>query len=317
MVRLAGKISVIGAGAVGSAAAYAMLIRRSAAEVVLYDVDAQRVDAEILDLTHGRFFVGGWPAITGGADITSIADSDIIVFTAGAKQEPGQSRRELAAINARILAQSLQALLEQAPHAVIVIVSNPCDALTVVAQEATGLPPNRIFSSGTVLDSSRLRGMIAERAEVSTDSVHVSVVGEHGDSEFVLWSAARIGSVPIRDYRIAGKEIFTEETLRVYERDVMMSAYRVIEGKGATNYAIGLSCARICEAILRDERAILPVSSILTGQWGISEVALAMPTVVGRSGAMEILDTPLSLDEEEQLWRSAEAVQETLARMRS
>lgn len=307
------KLTVVGAGSVGSSLAYAALIRNSAREVVLYDIATAKVNAEVLDLAHGTPFVGS-SRITGGSDIELVADSDIIVITAGAKQEPGQTRLELAGVNVRILEKMLPQLVALAPHAVFVLVTNPCDVLTAVAERITDLPPGRIFSSGTLLDSARLRWLVADTAQVSPQSVHALIVGEHGDSEFPLWSTATIGQTPLRDWTDAtGTVLFPRERLETLTHDVANAAYRIIEGKGATNYAIGLSGARIVEAVLRDERSILPVSSVLHGYHGIEGVALSLPTIVGAGGVQRVLDVKLDEREEQQLQRSAETLRASIA----
>ena len=307
------KLTVVGAGSVGSSLAYAALIRNSAREVVLYDIATARVNAEVLDLAHGTPFVGS-SRITGGSDIELVADSDIIVITAGAKQEPGQTRLELAGVNVRILEKMLPQLVALAPHAVFVLVTNPCDVLTAVAERITDLPPGRIFSSGTLLDSARLRWLVADAAQVSPQSVHALIVGEHGDSEFPLWSTATIGQTPLRDWTDAtGTVLFPRERLETLTHDVANAAYRIIEGKGATNYAIGLSGARIVEAVLRDERSILPVSSVLHGYHGIDGVALSLPSIVGAGGVQRVLDVTLDEREEQQLQHSAETLRTSIA----
>ena len=290
------KISVVGAGAVGTAVAYAALIRQVANEIALYDINTPKVEAEAADLAHGSHFTG-WPHVSGSSDIAVTSGSDIVVITAGAKQNPGQSRLELVRDNARILKAMIPKLVEASPDAIFILVTNPCDVLTMVAQRISGLPTSRVISSGTVLDSSRLRRLIADRARISTASVHASIIGEHGDSEFPMWSVARIGAVPIADYRVNGHQVFPPDVLDDLAHQVMTSAYKVIAGKGATNFAIGLSASRICEAILRDEHSVQPVSSILHGQYGIEGVALSLPSVLGAGGVEQVLDTPLSEDE--------------------
>jgi L-lactate dehydrogenase len=235
-----------------------------------------------------------------------------VVITAGAKQAPGQTRLDLAGTNVRILEQLMPQLLEQAPDAVYVLVTNPCDVLTVAAQKISGLPPERVFSSGTVLDTSRLRWLLARRAGVSVSSVHASMVGEHGDTEFPVWSGATIGPVPIREWEDDGERIFTPDYLAETAREVTQAAYKVIAGKGATNYAIGLSGARIVEALLRDENAVLPVSTVLDGQYGISGVALSLPSIVGRGGVRRVLHTPMDDGELAALQHSADTLRNTM-----
>ena len=304
-------VAIIGAGAVGTSLAYASLIRQSAREVVLYDIDAARVEAEVLDLAHGTQFTGA-SVVTGGADLDLIAGANMVVVTAGAKQHPGQSRLELAAVNVGILRELMPQLVERAPNAVFMLVTNPCDVLAVAAQRISGLPASRVFASGTVLDSSRLRWLLAQRAGVSPSSVHAMIVGEHGDSEFPLWSQASIGPVPILDWQPADGQRFTSDELETIAADVKGAAYRVIAGKGATNYAIGLSGARIIEAVLRDEGAILPVSSVLSGYHSVDGIALSVPSVVDAQGVSRVIDMPLSVHEQNQLHRSAEAIASSL-----
>ena len=302
------KLAVIGAGSVGTSLAYAALIRGSAREVVLFDVNEAKAEAEVLDLAHGTPFTGA-SRISGGGDIDVVAGSDMIVITAGAKQNPGQTRLDLAATNAGILETLMPQLLERAPNAVFLLVTNPCDVLTVVAQQIAQLPVGRVFSSGTLLDSARLRWLIAERAGIAPRSVHAHIVGEHGDSEFPLWSGARIGPTPIREWTDNGGELlFPQSVLDQIRHDVVHAADRVIAGKGATNYAIGLSGARIVEAVLRDEQAVMQVSSVLQGYRGIDGVALSVPSIVGSRGVERVLDVPLDDQELAHLHASAEAL---------
>ncbi|CAH0163478.1 L-lactate dehydrogenase [Microbacterium sp. Bi128] len=301
------KLTVVGAGSVGASVAYASLIRGSARHVALYDIAEAKVEAEVLDLAHGTQFTGS-SDITGGSDVSVAEGSHVVVITAGAKQNPGQTRTELAATNAGIIRRMMPDLLEVAPNAIYVIVTNPCDVLTVLAQEATGLPTQRIFASGTVLDTSRLRWKIAQRAGVATSSVHAWIVGEHGDTEFPLWSTATIGSVPITEYDLPDGTRFDEDELDAIAVDVRDAAYKVIRGKGATNYAIGLSSARIVEAILRDEHAILPVSTVLQDFHGITGMALSVPSIVSAKGAVPLAGTPFSDGELTLLRRSADAL---------
>jgi L-lactate dehydrogenase len=305
------KVSVIGAGAVGASMAYAMLIRESAREVVLYDVNESKVTAEVLDLAHGTQFTGS-SSITGGADISATANSDVVVITAGAKQNPGQTRLELAGVNFEILKSLLPDLLRYSPDAIFVLVTNPCDVLATAAQKLTGLPANRIFSSGTVLDSSRLRWLLAEKFDVSTANIHANIIGEHGDSEFALWSQATVGNTPLLEWKLADGSALSREALDEIAYSVKTAAYRVIEGKGATNFAIGLSGARIVEAILNDEHAILPISSVLTDYHGISGIAMSVPTLVTRQGASRNIDIAMEPHEQALFEASASAIRSSL-----
>jgi len=315
------KLSVIGAGAVGSSLAYAALIRGSAREVALYDIDSARVEAEVLDLAHGTPFTGA-ARITGGADLDVVVGSNVVVITAGAKQRPGQTRLELAGVNVGIIRDLMPKLVERAPDAVYIVVSNPCDVLAVAAHRFSGLPASRVFASGTVLDSARLRWLLAERLGVAASSTHAMIVGEHGDSEFPLWSQARIGPVPLGHWDAghwdaghwdAGHGPLERAELERIADEVVNAAYRVIAGKGATNYAIGISGARIVEAILRDEGAVLPVSSVLDGYHGVTGVALSVPSVVDATGVRRVIDVPFDADEERRFQASADAIRASLA----
>ena len=306
------KISVIGAGAVGTATAYALLIKEVAREVVLYDIAAEKVEAEVLDLAHGTPFTGS-SKISGGSDITLTKNSDLIIVTAGAKQSPGQTRLALAATNVRILESLLPALLAESPDAIFMLVTNPCDVLAVVAQKILGLPSSRVFASGTVLDSARLRWMLGEKLEVSPASIHAYIVGEHGDSEFALWSQAKVGPVPLSEWRVTeGGEPLSVSELQQLAQEVKTAAYKVIAGKGATNYAIGISATRIAEAILTDENAVLQVSSLLTNYNGVSGVALSVPTIVNRQGAARQVEVPMTALELQEFQASAETIRSSL-----
>ncbi|MEV7635163.1 L-lactate dehydrogenase [Pseudarthrobacter enclensis] len=306
------KLAVVGAGSVGTSLAYAALIRGSAGQIALFDVNAPKAEAEALDLAHGSQFAAASATVAGGGDIGVTEGANVVVITAGAKQDPGQSRLDLAGTNVSILEQLMPPLLERAPDAVYVLVTNPCDVLTVAAQRISGLPTERIFSSGTVLDTSRLRWLLARRAGVAVTSVHASMVGEHGDTEFPLWSGATIGPVPIRDWMSDGEHVFPEDYLAATAQEVVRAAYKVIAGKGATNYAIGLSGARIVEALLRGDNAVLPVSTVLSGQYGISGVALSLPSVVGHGGVHRVLETPMDGRELAALHHSADTLRNTM-----
>ena len=305
------KVAIIGAGAVGTSLAYALLIRKSAREVVLYDVNSAKVEAEVLDLAHGTLFTNP-SRVSGSSDIEVIRDAQVVVITAGAKQKPGQSRMDLAAVNVALLRDLMPRLVAVAPKAIYILVTNPCDVMAYAAVKFGSLPTSQVFSSGTVLDSSRLRWLLAETTGVATASVHAMIIGEHGDSEFALWSQASIGPVPLAEWNLPNRAPMSARELKALADDVKNAAYKVIQGKGATNYAIGLSGARIVEAVLRDENAILPVSSVLKNYKGISDVALSVPSIVGAAGVAQVIDVPMTADEQRQLQESAEAIKQTL-----
>ena len=302
------KVAIVGAGAVGATMAYAALMRGAARTVALYDINAAKVEAEVLDLGHSIQFLP-MADVIGSDDVAVCADADVVMVTAGAKQKPGQTRIDLAENTISLVRGMLPSLVEVAPNATFVMVTNPVDIVTYAALKISGLPPARLFGSGTVLDSSRLRYLIANHTGVAVQNVHAYIAGEHGDTEFPLWSSASIGGVPLLDWRgsrSAGP--LTPDVRERMTREVIESAYRIIAGKGATNYAIALAGSRIIEAVLRDERRVLPVSTLLDGYHGISDICLSVPTVVGRGGAERQLEIPMSDDEQASLRRSAEAL---------
>lgn len=306
------KLTVVGAGSVGSSIAYASLIRGSARRIALYDIDAKKVDAEVKDLAHGTQFTPT-SVMEGGPDIEVARDSNVIIITAGARQKPGQTRLDLAGINAKILSDMVPKLLEVAPDAILVLVTNPCDVLTVVAQKVSGLPKSRVISTGTILDTSRLRWAIAQHAHVAQQNVHAIMVGEHGDTEFPIWSSATIAQIPIRDWQDDhGNRLFSEELLATITHDTVHAAYEIIEGKGATNYAIGLAGASLVEALLGNRRLILPVSSVLEDYRGISDVAMSVPSLITREGVSQVYEFPMDAHEIGLLNKSAAAIRETL-----
>lgn len=312
--RRTSKLGIVGAGAVGATMAYAALMRGAARTVALLDVNKAKVDAEVLDLAHGIQFMS-MAEVIGSDDVAVLADCDVIMFTAGAKQKPGQSRLDLAEATISLVRKVLPGVVEVAPNAVYVMVTNPVDVVTYASLKISELPPTQLFGSGTVLDSSRLRYLIARHTGVAVQNVHAYVAGEHGDSELPLWSSATIGSVPILDWTGSAEHPpLTREVRDSIAREVVESAYRIIEGKGATNYAIALAGSRIIEAVLKDERRILPVSSLLDGYLGVSDVCLSVPTLVGAHGVGDRLEVPMSADELTGLRRSAEAVRSVARR---
>ncbi|MBB3600794.1 L-lactate dehydrogenase [Mycolicibacterium sp. BK556] len=290
------KVAIVGVGSVGTAIAYACLIRGSAGALALYDTNAKKVRAEVLDLNHGSQFVPHC-TVSGSDQIDVTAGSAIVVVTAGAKQHPGQSRLDLAATNVAMAQNLTPQLLALSPHAVIIFVTNPVDVVTYAAAHAVDAPPGRIFGSGTVLDSSRFRFLIAQRADMAVGNVHGFIVGEHGDSEISLWSSVSIGGMPADQFRADGAAVFDEAARTGISAEVVNAAYEIIEGKGATNLAIGLSTARIIEAVLGDQHRVLPISTVQRGSYDITDVALSLPTVVSASGAGQVLQVPLSVPE--------------------
>jgi L-lactate dehydrogenase len=305
------RIAIVGAGSVGATLAYACLIRGAGRTIALYDLDAAKARAEVLDLNHGLQFVP-MATVVGSDDLEVCRGADLVVVTAGAKQRPGQTRLELAHANVGMCRDLVPRLLEVAPDAILLLVTNPVDVVTYAALRYSGLPPNRVFGSGTVLDSSRLRLLIAQHCGVAVQNVHAYVAGEHGDSELPLWSSASIGSVPLLRWNVPGRPALDAAARAEIVRRVVGAAEEIIRGKGATNYAVGLAAARIIEAVLYDERQVLPVTSLLDGFAGISDVCLSVPSVIDRAGVEVVLPVPLSDEEAAGLRRSAAAVRDVV-----
>ena len=303
------KVAIIGAGAVGSAIAYAALIRGVCRQIALYDLNERKVHAEVLDLNHGMQFTP-MAQVYGGDDLAVCADADVVVLTAGAKQHPGQTRLDLAAANVAMCRTLVPQLVALAPAAHLLVVTNPVDVVTLAALRWSGLPPQRVFGSGTVLDSSRLRFLIAEHAGVAVQNVHAYIAGEHGDSEVPLWSTATIAGIPVTQWDSGpeGKGPLDAATRDAVHRRVVGAAYEIIEGKGATSLAVGLAVSRILEAVLKDENRVLPVSSLLDDVHDLRGVCLSMPSVVGRGGVEAVLPTPLDEAERAALHASAGTV---------
>jgi L-lactate dehydrogenase len=301
------KVGIIGAGSVGATIAYAAMIRGLARQISLFDIARTKVNAEVLDLNHGMLFVPQG-IVEGSDDIEVLRGADVVVMTAGAKQKPGETRMDLAQANTNICAALLPKVMQVAPDALLLLVTNPVDVITQVAISLTGLPWQRVFGSGTVLDSSRFRFLVARHCGVAVQNVHAYIAGEHGDSEFALWSSATIGSIPLSQWAVAGHGRLTATDKEAIVHNVKDAAYQVIQGKGATNYAIGLAVANILEALVHDERRVLPLSGLLQGFRGLEDVCLSLPRIVGRKGIEAPLPIPMTVDEEAALVDSADRI---------
>ncbi|MFC7580849.1 L-lactate dehydrogenase [Schaalia naturae] len=304
------KIAIIGAGAVGTAVAYACAMRGDARSIVLQDINKAKVEAEALDIAHGIQFTPTG-SVEGSDDVEIVSGADLVIVTAGAKQKPGQSRLELAESTVALMRNIVPSLQRVAPDARFMFITNPVDVVTYVALKLTGLPRNQVFGSGTVLDTSRLRYLVSLQTGVATQNIHAYVAGEHGDSEVALWSSAEIGNVPVRHWgpTLSGR-LFDAELRSEIAQEVIQSAYKIIEGKGATNYAIGLAASNIAGAVLRDESRVLTISTLLEDWEGISDVCMAAPTIVGRPGAGRVLNPPLTLAERDGLTASAQRLRQ-------
>ena len=297
------KVAVIGCGFVGSASAFALMQSGLFSEMVMLDVDRERAEGEALDIGHGMPLARPMQICAG--DYDDITDAAIIVVTAGANQKPGETRLDLVKKNVGVFKSIMPEIAKRNFKGILLIVANPVDILTYVAAKLSGLPPKRVIGSGTVLDTARLKYLLSEHLSVDSRSIHAYIIGEHGDSEFAAWSSANVSGVPLYDFcKMRGHSHF-EEASRKIEDSVRNSAYEIIRRKHATYYGIAMAVKRICEAIIRDEKSVLAVSSIMPDVFGIEDVALSMPAIVGKDGIEDLIPVRLSVEEQRKLRESA------------
>lgn len=300
------KVVIVGCGFVGSASAFALMQSGMFSEMVLIDVDKNRAEGEAMDIGHGISFAQQMKIYAGTYE--DIKDAAIIIITAGAAQKPDETRIDLIDKNAKIMKSIVDNIKEQDYKGTLLIVSNPVDILTFIALKESGFPSNRVIGSGTVLDSGRFRYVMGEHLSVDTRSVHAFIVGEHGDSELVAWSNARVGGMSVEDFcELRGYYNHTEHMCKIFE-NVKNSAYDIIEKKQATYYGIAMAVKRICQTIVRDEKSILPVSVLVQGQYGIEDVVLSLPAIVGKNGIEKIVPIELNEDELKKLKESADVI---------
>lgn len=302
------KAAIIGCGFVGSSTAFALMQAGIFSELVLIDVDHSRAEGEAMDISHGLPFAKPMKIYAGTYD--DIVDASIIIITAGAAQKPGETRLQLVQKNVAIFKSIIPEISRRGCEGVLLIVSNPVDILTYVAQKLSGFPTNRVIGSGTVLDTARLKAMLGEHLDVDNRTVHAFIIGEHGDSELAAWSSAMVSGVPLSKFCEMRGHFNHDQSERHIQEMVKNSAYEIIERKKATYYGVAMAVRRICEVIARDEKSILSVSSLMEGQYGLTDVCLSMPAIVGADGVEEKI--PISLDEDEitNLMASARALKE-------
>ncbi|MCI8468220.1 MAG: L-lactate dehydrogenase [Eggerthellaceae bacterium] len=304
------KVAVIGCGFVGAASAFALLESGLFSEMVLIDVDAERAEGEALDISHGMAFASPMNIYAG--DYDDIADAGVIVITAGVGQRPGESRIDLVHRNVDIFRGILGEIRARDCGGILVVVSNPVDVLTYATIKLSGLPEHRVIGSGTVLDTARLKQIIGERLQVDPRNVHARILGEHGDSELIAWSSAHVAGIPLEDFFYMRAEGSYDEFRSEMSDLVRNAAYEIIRRKKATYYGIALSVKRICEAIVRDEKSVLSVSNVLHGEFGIQDVALSTPCIVGKAGIEGRLPPALNYAEQQSLKESARLLREVI-----
>lgn len=289
------KVAVIGCGFVGSSSAFALMQSGLFSEMVLIDADTKRAEGEAMDISHGISFARPMQIYAGNYD--DITDAAIIVITAGANQKPDETRLDLIKKNAAIMKSIVGEIKKRDFGGILLIVSNPVDILTFIALKESGYPSNRVIGSGTVLDTGRFKYLLGEHLDVDSRSVHAFIIGEHGDSELAAWSNARIGGLKVNDFCELRGHFNHEQSMKKIFENVRNSAYEIIERKHATYYGIAMAVKRICEAIVRNEKSILPVSSLMTGEYGLNDVVLSIPAVVDETGVQKVI--PIELNDEE------------------
>ena len=307
------KVAIVGCGFVGSSSAFALMQSGLFSEMVLIDVDKDRAEGEALDISHGTPF--GNPMKIYAGDYEDAADAAIIVVTAGAAQKPGETRLDLVNKNVSIFKAIIPRIREVGFEGILLIVSNPVDVLTYAAMKMSGLPESHVLGSGTVLDSARLKEALGAHLDVDPRNVHAYIIGEHGDSELAVWSSANVSGVPLSDFcEMRGHYDHLASEKKIAE-DVKNAAYHIISKKHATYYGIAMSVRRLCTAIMRDEKHVLPVSSLMVGEYGLDDICISMPTIVGRNGVECRVPVSLSNEEYAELHRSADALKEVMSQV--
>jgi L-lactate dehydrogenase len=304
------RVAVVGAGHVGATFAYALLLSGLAAEIVLIDVDTKRAEGEAMDLAHAvpfvpatRVWAGDYPDCRGAA---------VTVIAAGPGQRPGETRLDLARRNASIIGGIAARVARENPSGIVIVATNPVDVLTHVAWRASGLPRQRVLGSGTILDTARFRALLADHLSVDPRSVHAFIVGEHGDTEVPVWSLANVAGMPLRDFgRLIGTAVDEPAAGALFEQ-TRDAAYAIIERKGATFFAVATGLVRIVEAILRDQKTVQSLSSVIDGPYGLRDVALSLPAIIGRGGVERVLELPLDERELMGLRHSASVLRSAL-----
>ena len=299
------KCAIIGCGFVGASTAFSLMQSGLFSEMVLIDVNRKKAEGEAMDLMHGLPFLSPMQIYAG--DYSDLRDAALIIITAGAGQKPGETRTDLVHRNAEIFASIIDQIVSYTRDAILLVVTNPVDVLTYITLKRSGYPQSRVIGSGTVLDTARLKHLVGRHLGVDSRNVHTFIIGEHGDSELPVWSSANVSGIDLCHFcdicATCGSQMSALHPLFEEVRD---SAYHIIEAKWATYYAVALAVTRIAASIVRDEDSILPVSTLVDGHYGLSDVCLGLPAIVGRDGVREVLEIPLNAEEAANLQASAE-----------
>ncbi len=304
------KAVMIGCGFVGSASVFALMQSGLFTEIAMIDADMAKAEGEAMDISHGIPFVNNMKIYAGTYE--DVRDASIVIITAGANQKPDETRLDLVHKNVAIFQQIIPEIARRNFQGILLVVANPVDILTHVAQKLSGLPENRVIGSGTVLDTARFKYRLSEHLSVDSGSIHAFIIGEHGDSEIAVWSSANVSGIPINDFCEMRGHYQHDASMKVIAEDVKNSAYEIIQKKRATYYGVAMAVRRICEVIMRDEKSILPVSTAMHGEHGIEGVVLSMPCIVGRNGIETKVPIRLNEEEEQKLRESADVLKEIL-----
>lgn len=302
-----GKVVLVGTGFVGMSMAYSMLNQGGIEELVLIDIDKEKTRGEEMDLSHGLPYAPQKMVIKAG-DYDACKEAEVVVITAGVAQKPGQTRLELAEVNTKIMKQITQSIMASGFDGIIVVASNPVDLMAYVVWKVSGLPKNKVIGSGTVLDTARLRYLMADYLKVSSKNIHAYIMGEHGDSSFVPWDHAYVGCKKVKD--IMKDNHHPMEDLKKIHEGVVNAAYEIIEKKKATYYGIGMALNRLVKAIIKDENSILTVSTYLENQYGQNDIYIGVPAIINRNGVRDLMELNLNEYEQEKLDTSCKLIRE-------
>ena len=307
------KCAVIGVGFVGATSAFTLATSGLFSEIVLIDANHKKAEGEAADINHGISFAK--PCKVYAGDYKDLKDVGLVVIAAGANQKPNETRIELLDRNLAIFKSIIPQITAVNKECILLVVSNPVDVLTYMALKLSGYPSSIVFGSGTVLDTSRLKYLLGNYLQVDSRNIHAFIIGEHGDSELAVFSSANVSGIGLEEYCQATNNDYSLVTLDSIYENVRDAAYSIIEGKGATYYAIAMAVKRIAEAIVRNECSVLPVSSFVAGHYGISNVCLGLPSIIGSDGVQAILDIPLSDEELDKLQKSSQKLSELLEKV--
>lgn len=307
------KCGVIGCGNVGATTAYTLMISGLFTEIVMVDIDTVKATGEAEDIAHGIPFNS--PSDIYAGNYSNLSDAGIVIITAGVSQRQGETRLDLLQRNTKVFSSIIDNLKKTDFDGILLVVTNPVDILTYITIAMSGYDSKKVLGSGTVLDTARLKQLMGRELQVDPRNVHTFIIGEHGDSELPVWSSANVSGIDISSFCHKCSDNCSEKTFEKIFEDVRDSAYRIINAKGSTYYAIAEAVRRIVEAIVRDERAILPISALLEGQYSINGICMGVPCVIGKNGIEEILEIPLNESEKNRLLRSANTLHSTLGNL--